>query len=95
MISPENIIERWGYLVDRETGNKVVFYECDPAKNTECAKTMCRAEMAEDEGGFGFCAKTFNPAFRKEGGKAWYAVLKTPDESEPYWGREYIEGGRP
>ena len=30
--------------------------------------------------------------FRKDGGKAWYAVLKTSsDDGEPYWGREYVE----
>ena len=87
-----NIIEKGGYLVDAVTGQKVVFYECDPEKNTECGKQMCRHDAAEDEGGFGFCAKTDNPAFRKDGGRAWYAVKKTPDEGEPYWGREYIEG---
>ena len=43
-----------------------------------------------DEGGFGFCSKTLDPRFRKDGGKAWYAVLKTSEDGgEPYWGREY------
>ena len=27
----------------------------------------------------------------KDCAKAWHAVEKTPDEGEPYWGREYIE----
>lgn len=87
----KNITEKDGYLVYADTGEKVVFYECDPEKNTECAKTMCRADGSEDEGCFGFCSKTMEPQFRKDGGKAWYAVLKSPDMGEPYWGREYIE----
>ena len=42
--------------------------------------------------GFGFCSKTLDPRFRKDGGKAWYAVLKTSEDGgEPYWGREYVE----
>lgn len=80
-----------GYLVYAGTHEKVVFYECDPEKNTECDKRLCRLEADEDEGGFGFCAKTVNPAFRKLGGASWYAVLKTPEDGEPYWGREYIK----
>ena len=87
-----NIIESNGYLVHQETGERVVFYECDPAKNTECDKTMCRFVDVDGDGEFGFCAKTVNPAFRRDGGRAWYAVKKVPDEGEPYWGREYIEG---
>lgn len=87
-----NIIEYGGYLVYEDTKEKVVFYECDPAKNHECSKQMCRADIPESEGGFGFCAKTTNAAYRKDGGKAWYAVEKIPDDGEPYWGREYIEG---
>ncbi len=91
MTNLENIISDGQYLVDSETGEKVVFYECDPEKNTECSHAMCRLGNDEDDGGFGFCAKTLNPAFHKDGGKAWYAVLKTPDDGEPYWGREYLE----
>lgn len=87
MVKLENIVEKDGYLVDKTTGEKVVFYECDPNKNTECDKRMCRALMSkEDEGSFGFCAKTPNPAFRKAGGRAFYSVLK----EGTYWGREYI-----
>lgn len=89
----ENIVCENGYLVDKESGNKVVFYECDPSKNTECDRKMCRNTGDEDDSGIGFCSKTINPAFRKNNGKAWYAVLKTPDDGgEPYWGREYVEG---
>lgn len=87
-----SIVRKGNYLVSRETGERVVFYECDPTKNHECDKHMCRAHTDKDEGSFGFCSKTTNPAFRKEGGKAWYAVLKIPAVGEPYWGREYIEG---
>ena len=86
-----NIIPENGYLVYADTHERVVFYECDPSKNTECHKTMCRAEQNEDEGSFGFCAKTTEASFRKEGGRSWYAVQKVPEDGEPYWGREYIE----
>lgn len=87
-----NIVENNGYLVETTTGRKVVFYECDPAKNQECEKQLCRSSMSKDDGEFGFCSKTINPAYRKDGGKAWYAVKKIPEVGEPYWGREYIEG---
>lgn len=92
MVDINNIVSRGGYLVDGVTGEKVLFYECDPRKNTECNREMCRGDGAEDEGSFGFCSKTLDPRFRKDGGKAWYAVLKTSEDGgEPYWGREYVE----
>ena len=87
-----NIIPKDNYLVYEDTGEKVVFYECDPSKNAECEKRLCRAACSEEnEAAFGFCSKTDNPAYAKEGGKKWNAVLK-PDAGggEPYWGREYI-----
>lgn len=87
MTKLENIIPRDGYLVDKTTGQKVVFYECDPKKNTECDKRLCRLDGTEDDSGFGLCAKTVNPAFRKDGGRSFYAVLK----EDTYWGREYID----
>lgn len=88
MVKMENVIEKDGYLVDGESGEKIIWYECDPAKNTECDKSICRSlTKKEDEGEFGFCSKTPNPAFRKNGGKAFYAVLK----EGTYWGREYIQ----
>ena len=34
MTSAEKIVPQNGYLVDADTGEKVVFYECDPSKNT-------------------------------------------------------------
>ena len=83
----EKIVARNGYLVDADTGEKVLFYECDPQKNTECDKSLCRANLAEDDGDFGFCAKTINPVFRKDGGRSFYAVLK----EDTYWGREYVD----
>lgn len=92
MVRLEDIIARDGYLVDSVTGEKVIFYECDPEKNTECERKICRVECDEDEGSFGFCSKTLNPQFCKDGGRAWYAVLKqNDDDEEPYWGREYLE----
>jgi hypothetical protein len=91
MVNLKDIVARGGYLVDGATGEKVIFYECDPAKNTVCDKQICRADGAENDGGLGLCSKTLDPRFRKDGGRAWYAVQKTPDEGEPYWGREYIE----
>lgn len=91
MVNMENTVARDGYLVDGVTGEKVVFYECDPNKNTECNRDTCRSDDGEADSAFGFCSKTLNPAFRKDGGKSWYAVMKTPDDcGEPYWGREYI-----
>ena len=88
----EDIVVQENYLIDAATGEKVIFYECDTNKNTECDHSMCRVEEAENDSGFGFCSKTLNPAFKKDGGRAWYAVLKTPDDDgEPYWGREYLE----
>lgn len=91
MVDMNNIVAHEGYLVDCLTGDKVVFYECDPAKNTECKTKICRSDSGENDGGLGFCSKTVDSRFRKDGGKAWYAVMKTPDDGgEPYWGREYI-----
>lgn len=88
----ENIIADNGYLVDGLTGEKVIFYECDPAKNCECVdRGMCNPMSDEDNRGIGGCSKTVNPAFRKDSGRIWYAVLKTPNDGEPYWGREYIK----
>ena len=57
MTDINKIVPRNGYLVDGETGEKVLFYECDPMKNTECERKLCRAEADEDEGSFGFCSK--------------------------------------
>ena len=91
MVNLKDIVARGGYLVDGATGEKVIFYECDPAKNTVCDKQICRVDGAENDGGLGLCSKTLDPRFRKDGGRAWYAVQKTHDEGEPYWGREYIE----
>lgn len=91
------IIPQGPYLVYADTGEKVVFYECDPIKNTECNHLLCRSDCGdEDEGNFGFCAKTTNPAFAKAGSRKWHAVLKPDfDGGEPYWGREYIEEADP
>lgn len=92
MFNERNIIPCGNYLVDGVTGERVLFYECDPEKNMACNREICRVNSAEDEGSFGFCSKTLDPRWRKVGGKAWYAVLKTPnDGGEPYWGREYVE----
>ena len=73
----KNIVAQNGYLVDTDTGEKVL----------ECDKSICRANLSEDDGDFGFCAKTINPAFRKDGGRSFYAVLK----EDTYWGREYVD----
>lgn len=88
MVDLNKVVEKDGYLVDGETGEKVIFYECDQNKNVECPKDFCRALMSkEDEAEFGFCSKTPNPAYRKDGGRAFYAILK----ENTYWGREYID----
>lgn len=76
-----------GYLVNG-SGEKIVFFVCDPAKNFLCDKTMCRAAAGcEDEGEIGFCSSTPEPAFRKEGTRPFYKRLN----SDGYFGREYIE----
>ena len=75
-----------GYIIDGDTGERVVFYECDPAKNFLCDKRMCRAAAGEGEGAVGFCSCTPEPAFRKEGGRAFYKRW-----NGEYYGREYIE----
>lgn len=87
----KNIAVKDGYLVDEDTCSKIVFYECDPAKNVECDKTLCRLDGTENARGFGGCAKTMNPAYRKDGGRAFYAKEKNDEYGSPYWGREYIE----
>lgn len=78
--------EQNNYLVEDETGRRVIFYECDPNKNKECDKRFCRLE-----GENGFCSKTTNPEYAKTNSRSWYAVKKYPDDGEPYWGREYID----
>lgn len=75
-----------GYLID-EKGNRVVFYVCDPDKNQECPKTMCRyAAGNENEALFGMCATTPIAAYRKADTKAFYKKLN----EDGYFGREYI-----
>lgn len=72
-----------GYLVNAKTGRKVVFYVCDPSKNTECDKKQCRARIPE---GMGFCASTLDPKYQAEGTRPFYKLLN----EEGYFGREYI-----
>lgn len=88
----ENIIADGDYLVDALTGKRVVFYECDPAKNHECVdRGICHFTLDENNRDMGGCSKTINPEYRRIGGRCWYSVLKTPEEGERFWGREYIE----
>lgn len=66
--------------------------EIKKSHNWEKPKRHALTNGAEDEGSFGFCSKTLDLRFRKDGGRAWYAVLKTSEDGgEPYWGREYVE----
>ncbi len=77
-----------GYLCLPDTGGRVVFHVCDPAKNFLCGKEMCRgAGGGEDEGEIGFCSCTMEAAFRKEGTRLFHKRLN----DEGYYGREYIE----
>lgn len=79
-----------GYLTDPETGKRVIFWPCDPAKNVLCTKAMCRGCTGlESEAEIGFCASTPERAFAKEGSKPFYKRLN----AEGYFGREYIEEG--
>lgn len=41
--------------------SEAVLYWCDPEKNTECRKMICRHVLTLAEGGV--CEATFNPAF--------------------------------
>ena len=41
--------------------DEAVLYWCDPEKNTECRKMICRHVLTLAEGGV--CEATFNPAF--------------------------------
>ena len=76
-----------GYLVD-EAGKRMVFYTCNPAKNTSCDKTICRSvEGEENEAEFGFCSSTPDAACRMDGTRAFYKRLN----DEGYFGREYIK----
>lgn len=77
-----------GYICNPDSGERVVFFTCDPAKNCLCDKTMCRAKCgAEDEGEIGFCSSTPEPAFQKDGTKPFWKKLNEAG----YFGREYIE----
>lgn len=76
-----------GYLYDKRTNERVIFYECDPTKNFLCRKVMCRGcAGGEDEGELGFCSSTPEECFRKEDGRAFYKRW-----NGEYYGREYIE----
>lgn len=75
-----------GYLVDSATGERIVFYTCDPSKNTECDKTVCRNENPE---GVGFCSSTTEREYQAEGTRPFYKRLN----DEGYFCREYIEEG--
>lgn len=79
-----------GYLCRPDTGERVVFYECDPHKNFLCDRQLCRALAGtESEAEFGFCSCTPEPAFCKDGGRAFYKRLN----EDGYYGREYIDEG--
>lgn len=73
-----------GYLVDAASGERVVFYTCDPKKNPDCNKSMCRANIPEN---MGFCSSSMNPEHRAEGTRPFYKKLN----DEGYFGREYVE----
>ena len=73
-----------GYLVDSATGEKIIFYTCDPSKNTGCDKRLCRHEHPE---GVGFCSSTPEREYQAEGTRPFYKRLN----GEGYFGREYID----
>ena len=84
MLNADKYIVKDGYIIDGETGEKAVFYICDPELNTECPKALCRALNETD---IGFCATTPEEQYRKADTKAFYKVLK----DGTYFGREYID----
>lgn len=78
------VTDEEGYLVDAVTRERIVFYVCDPDKNTECEKANCRIASSEE---FGFCSSTTERAYQAAGTRPFYKRLN----GQGYYGREYIE----
>lgn len=75
-MSPTLIKDKEGFIINTKTGDRLVFYDCDPNKNVLCPKTMCGLTNAD---GFG-CTRTCEPLFAKEGGDH-YHIQQLPDGS--------------
>lgn len=77
-----------GYACDA-SGKRVVYYDCDPAKNAECKKTMCAFRGVSPWSG-GHCDKTRNKAASRDGSKPFYIKLEQKGD-ELVFAREYIK----
>ena len=75
-----------GYIC--KGGKRVVFYDCEPAKNETCKKTSCGL-LGRGFGGSG-CTATTDRAASREGAKPYYIKV---DKSGPEvsFVREYME----
>ena len=77
-------ISKEGYIVHADTGEKVVHYECDPLKNSDCRKTNCKPLGRGDQR----CNITLNSEARATGGKSFY--IRSIPGARVEFEREYI-----
>lgn len=74
-----------GYLCDKD-GTRIVFYDCDPEKNTACKKGLCAYR-----GKAGGCSVVRNRELSRDGAKPFHINLQKGAEGT--FVREYIKGG--
>lgn len=77
------------FLVDTETGKKIVFYQCDPEKNQHCRKSGCKS-LGRGDDMIG-CDITTDPEARAAGSQAFYLYCIPGSSVE--WSRVYIPPG--
>jgi hypothetical protein len=58
-----------GYLANADTGEKVIFYDCDPEKHQTCGKRDCKPLGYH---GPGACDMTKFREYKADGGRAFY-----------------------
>ena len=81
-----------GYACDI-SGERIIYYDCDPDKNKECKKVWCafRGILPWKRG---TCDKTTDKAARRAGTKPFYIKLGKRGDRVVF-GREYIEEAKP
>lgn len=78
--------------MDPETGRRVVFYLCDPSKNTLCDHAMCRhPHEREDDAEIGFCVATPIRAFRRTGTGPFFFRLNSRGQYVQEWEEEGLD----
>jgi hypothetical protein len=79
------------FITDADTGEKIVFYECDPEKNKDCGKLICKHSGLKPQ--FGICDITNKAEYRADEGRAFYIRCR---HKKPTFERVYIneEGGK-